>query len=220
MLSTKNVVSTSSTGSGVKKTLSPGNHTVTINDMSLKPGYKNDGYTIVLHVEGPALGPDFDGFLKDPNNPNGAKFAGQVGKVRATEYAAADGITKNGTKVYRDQQLLQTLDRLAISAGVQDRLKEIEAKDWEDMINQARRIFFGKKIAICAGGREWTNKGGYTEYDLFLPKSKNGKYAHTAADNTANLLTYDAAEHIVKEKETKTVESFEPAKADDDFNLF
>lgn len=219
MLSTKNVVSTQS-GSGVKKTLGPGNHVVTINDVSLKPANKNNGYTIVLHVEGPDMGPEFDGFLKDPNNPGGPKFAGQVAKVRTTDYPAADGITKSGIKVFRDQQMLQTLDRLAISTGVQDRLKEIEAKDWDDMISQARRIFFGKKIAICAAGREWTNKGGYTEYDLFLPKGKNGKYAHTAADNTANLLTFDTAEHIVKEKEAKTVESFEPAKADDDFNLF
>jgi hypothetical protein len=169
------------------------------------------------------MGPDFDGFLKDPNNPGGPKFAGQVGKVRASQYAAADGEDKNGNKYSRDKTLLMTLDRLAASCGVQDQLKEINANDWNDMISQAKRIFFGKKLNICAAGKAYTNKGGYTEYDLFLPKSANGKYAHTSADSTASLLVFNEAQHILAERATTPVESFEPAStasSDDDFNLF
>lgn len=222
MLSTKSVTTTQSAGSGIKKTLGPGNHLVTIYDMSLKPGFTPDALWLVLHVEGPDMGPDFDGFLKDPNNPGGAKFAGQVGRVRASQYAAADGEDKNGNKYSRDRTLLTTLDRLAASCGVQDRLKEINAADWNDMINQAKRIFIGKKLNMCVAGKAYTNKGGYTDYDLFLPKGVNGKYAHTAADTTASLLTFSEAQHIIAEKETKSVESFEPAtsSSDEDFNLF
>jgi hypothetical protein len=222
MLSTKNVTTTSSTGSSLKKTLGPGNHLVTIYDLTLKPGFTPGAYWIVANVEGPNMGPDFDGFLKDPNNPGGPKFAGQVGKVRLSYYASADGEDKNGNKYSRDKTMLMILDRLAATCGVQDRLKDIDAKDWDDMISQAKRLFIGKQMNICAGGKAYTNKGGYTEYDLFLPKSANGKYSHTVADNTSSLLIFNEEQHIVKEKESKQVDAFEPvaAKADDDFNLF
>jgi hypothetical protein len=217
MLSTKDVQSTS--GSSYKKTLSPGNHLVNIYDVELQNGYNPGSMQIILRVEGPSLGPQFDGFLKDKNNPGGPKFAGQVGRVRVSPYAFEDKTFADGSKVTRDQSMLVALDRLAMSAGVQSQVKDINASDWQDMINQAKRFLIGKSINVCIGAKEYTNKQGYKEFDLFLPRPKDGKYSHVGSD-TSNLMEYDANTHILKEKAAATVDHFEPAiGGDDDFNL-
>lgn len=218
MLSTKNVPST--TGSSYKKTLSPGNHLVSIYDIELQNGYNPGSMQILLRVEGPAIGPDFDGFLKDKNNPGGPKFAGQVGRVRMSPYAYEDKTFADGSKVTRDNAMLVAIDRLAISAGVQEAVKNIQASSWEDLIAQAKKIFIGKQVSMCIGAKEYTNKSGYKEYDLFLPRPKDGKYSHTSSTDASNLMMYSADTHIIKEKETKSVESFEPTvSGDDDFNI-
>lgn len=215
MLSTKDV---QSGGSSLKKTLGPGNHTVTVYDIELTPGYNQGSFQILLRVEGPNLGPEFDGFLKDKNNPGGAKFTGQVGRVRLAPYAFEDRTFADGTKVTRDTSMLRAIDRLAICCGVQQEVKDISAQDWPDMINQVKRLIVGKKISVCLGAREYTNKSGYKEYDLFLPRAKDGKYSHTSVGDT-NLVVFNEAEHIVKEKVAAPVESFEPTRVDDDFNF-
>lgn len=218
MLSTKNVQS--STGSSFKKTLSPGNHLAKIYDLELQNGYNPGSMQIILRVEGPAIGPEFDGFLKDKNNPGGPKFTGQVGRVRLSPYAFEDKTFADGSKVTRDQSMLVALDRLAMSAGVQTEVKNINASDWNDMINQAKKFLVGKSLNLCIGAKEYTNKQGYKEYDLFLPRPKEGKYSHVSATDNSNLMTYDANTHIIKEKAAATVDHFEPAvSADDDFNI-
>lgn len=216
MLSTKDV---QSTGSALKKTLGPGNHNVTIYDVELVPGYNPGSYQILLRVEGPNLGPEFDGFLKDKNNPGGPKFSGQVGRVRVSPYAFEDKTFADGTKVSRDTTMLRAIDRLAIACNVQDEVKNIVANDWSEMIYQVKRLFIGKKISVCLGAREYTNKSGYKEFDLFLPKAKDGKYSHTGVGDAA-LIVFNEADHIVKEKAAAPVEAFEPTRADQDFDLF
>ena len=220
MLSTRDV----NQSTGQRKTLAPGNHTVTIYDLKLElgPAYTPNSYHIVLHVEGPNLGPDFDGFLKDPNNPNGPRFAGQIGKVRMDYYEFADGTTKSGAKVNRDYSMLRAIDMLSIACGVQDRVKAIDAADWDDMIRQVKNIVVGRQVSICAGAREYTGKTGYKEFQLYLVKPYQGKQPITQVGD-ANIITYDAANpyHLRKEKEAKTVEQFESkSSAEDDFNLF
>lgn len=215
MLSTKDV---QSTGSSLKKTLGPGNHTVTIYDIELVSGYNPGSYQIKLFVEGPNLGPEFDGFLKDKNNPGGAKFAGQVGRVRIAPYAFEDKTFADGTKVSRDTTMLRAIDRLAICCGVQEEVKAISANDWNDMINQVKRLLIGKKLSVCLGAREYTNKSGYKEYDLFLPRAKDGKYSHVPVGDTS-LIVFNEADHIIKEKAAAVVEHFEPTRTDEDFNF-
>jgi hypothetical protein len=216
MLSTKDVPAG---GSGIKKTLGPGNYNVTIYDVELVPGYNPGSYQILLRVEGPNLGPEFDGFLKDKNNPGGPKFSGQVGRIRISQYAFEDKTFADGTKVSRDITMLRVIDRLAISCGVQDEVKNIVANDWSEMINQVKRLFIGKKISVCLAAREYTNKSGYKEFDLFLPKPKDSKYSHTAVGDPS-LIIFNEADHIVKEKVAAPVEAFEPTRTDQDFDLF
>lgn len=219
MLSTRDV---QSTGSGLKKTLLPGNHTVKIYDLELQPGYNAGSLHIILRVVGPNLGPDFDGFLVDPNNPGGQKFSGQVGRIQMGLYAFEDKTLDNGNKISRDNTMLKAIDLLSVACGVQDQVKGIDASDWDDMIRQVKRLVVGKQISVCIGGKEYTNKGGYKEFRLFFPKPKNGKYAFGQVGDV-NVMTYDEndATHMIKEKAAKSVDSFEPTKsADDDFNLF
>ena len=217
MLSTKNVPA--STGSSFKKTLSPGNYLVKIYDIELQNGYNPGSMQIILRVEGPDLGPQFDGFLRDKDNAGGAKFTGQVGRLRLSPYAFEDKTFADGSKVTRDQSMLVAIDRLAASADVQTEVKNINASDWTDMINQIKKLFMGKSINVCIGAKEYTNKQGYKEYDLFLPRPKDGKYSHVGADTT-NLMIYDADVHIIKEKAASTVGNFEPVTGkDDDFNF-
>lgn len=220
MLSTRDVTQQSS---GQRKTLSPGNYTVRIYDMELVPGptYLQDSYHIILHVEGPALGPEFDGFLKDPNNPGGPKFAGQVGKVKMGHYAFADTTTKNGNKISRDQTMLRAIDMLSVACDVQEQVKSIDASDWDDMIRQVKRVVIGRSVSICLGSRLYTNKSGYKDHQLFLPRPDGGKLPLTKVGDP-NILVYDAnnPDHAKFESAPKVVESFGETKADDDFNLF
>ena len=218
MLSTKNVQSSST--SSYKKTLSPGNHLVSIYDLQLSNGYNPGSLQLIVNVMGPNLGPDFDGFLIDRNNPGGPKFVGQVGRVRMSPYAFEDKTFDDGSKVTRDNSILLAIDRLAISCGVKDQIDLIEANTIEELVKKAKAIFVNKKLNMCIGAKEYTNKSGYKEFDLFLPRPKNGKYSHTSASDATNLMMYDAAAHIIKEKEAKPVESFEPALGtDEDFNF-
>lgn len=216
MLSTRDVTQS---GTGLKKTLSPGNHTVRIYDVELAQGYNPGSMKIILRVEGPNLGPEFDGFLVDPNNPGGAKFAGQVGKISMQRYAYEDKTFQDGTQIKRDNSMLKAIDLLSSACGVQQEVKAIDASDWNDMIRQVRRFVVNKQLSVCLAGREYTNKSGYKEYELFFPKSAGGKHPFTAAGDP-HILTFTEADHIIKEKESKTVEGFAPVKADDDFNLF
>lgn len=218
MLSTKNVPSSS--GSSYKKTLSPGNHLVTIYDLQLTKGYNPGSLQLIVNVMGPNLGPDFDGFLIDKNNPGGKKFVGQVGRVRMSPYAFEDRTFADGSKVTRDNSILLAIDRLAISAGCKEAIDLIEANTIEELVQKAKAVFLNKKVNMCVGAKEYTNKSGYKEFDLFLPRPKDGKYSHTSATDTSNLMQYDASVHIIKEKEAKAVESFEPALGNDEDFVF
>lgn len=223
MLSTSTVQS-ESTGSSIKKTLSPGNHVVRIYDMELVKGYNQNSLQVLLRVEGPDMGPDFDGFLFDKNNPGGGKFSGQVGRVRLTNYAFEDGVTKGGKVVNRDQSILQALDRLAMCLGVRQAVADIKENTIHDLFAKAKPFLTnGALLNVCIAAKEYTNKAGYKDFDLFLPYAKDKKYPFEAADaNPSNLIEYDANVHVIKEKAAKPVESFEPAAAaenDFDFNI-
>lgn len=216
MLSTKNLPAES--GSFIKKTLSPGNHVVRLYDIQLEPGYKPESLQLNLHVVGPDMGPDFDGFLVDKNNPNGAKFAGQVGRVKHGYYAFEDGVTKTGKAVNRDQSILQAIDRLATALGVREKVSEINANTIEQFVAQAKpHLCNGSLLEMCIAGKEYTNKGGYKDFGLFMPYAKDKKYPYGTAGAANSVITFDPNNHIVKEKAAQSVESFEPASTDFDF---
>ena len=86
-------------GSGLPKTLAPGNHLLKINsinldDYSFIPGAKH----LMMHVEGEPID-GFQGFLVDKDDESKGHYAGQIGRVKASQYAFADGETKTGIKI-------------------------------------------------------------------------------------------------------------------------
>jgi hypothetical protein len=208
---------------GVPKTLSPGKHKVTINSIKLGQGYGEGSYNVYLNVEGPDLGPDFEGFFIDANAKSGPRYAGQVGRVRLSPFPYKDGVTKTGIVINRDQSILKGLKSLSKAVGLSDELDAIEADTIEEFVEKANDIFVkAKPFNIICGGRAWDNKG-YTQYDLFVPNSKDGKYGFESADvdpKDSKLMIFDPSTHIQQPKAAETVQNFEPQpQADPNYDL-
>lgn len=208
---------TEGTGGGLPKTISPGNHTLKINSLVLDPFKFIDGaYHLVLNVETEPID-GFEGFMIDKDNPDAGHYAGQIGRVKASQYAFADGVTKSGVKVERDKSLMIFLKNLTTTLGISDWFiaqdnKYDTIEEFIDAMN-AEKPFKDKYIDFCVAGREYEGKSGYTNYDMWLPKSAKGSYAITPKGG--NILTYNEDEHL-KKLEVKPVDSF---GSDDDFDI-
>jgi hypothetical protein len=193
---------------GVPKTLQPGNHKCTINSVTLETfKFKEDSYHIVLHVEGPDMGPEFEGFFIDKNNEAKGRHKGQVGRVKASEWAYADSKTVKGIVISRDAEMLKFLKNLCVALGCGDWLLNEDGKHdtIESLFKQfdKDKPFKGVVLDYCFGGKEYVDKNGYNNYDLFLPKySKAGP-----AYGVSRVVTFNEAEHI-KKKKTESVSEF------------
>lgn len=200
------------------KTLSPGNTSAKIYDVTLKPGYNQGSYYLVLNLEGAPISSDFEGFFIDPKDESKGRHEGQVGRVRFSQYAYETKTLPSGAKVDRDQNILKAIMTLAKALNVLDRINEIEADTIEQYVEMAKPILCNDTyLHYCIAGKEYTNKEGYTAYDLFLPKLSGKKYAFSAEEKS--VLTFDESTHILAEKK-KTAETmdqpFEP-KSEFDF---
>jgi hypothetical protein len=63
-----------------------------------------------------------------------------------------------------------------------------------------------KYLDFCIAGKEYEGKTGYTNYDLYLPKSSRDGFAFAKVGSGKHLL-YSEALHL-KKLEAKKVESF------------
>jgi len=203
MLSTKNLA-----GKGLPKSLQPGNHIAKINEITLEQGFDEGSYFVLLHLEGEDLGEGFEGFLISKDHPSGPRYKGQTGRVKLTPYAFSSG-EHNGHKFDRDLSILSALKNLAIALGKQKELNEIESKTIEQYIPLASEVLSGETfLKFCIGGREYLNKDGYVNYDLFLPKNtKEGIAYESLQVSKSRLYQFDPAVHIRKRK-TETVPEF------------
>ena len=70
---------------------------------------------------------------------------------------------------------------------------------------------------MCIGGREWENKEGYINNDLFLPRiSKDGIAMEAMDKENSRLLKFDRAVHVkalVQKDDTSGADTL-PFKAD------
>jgi hypothetical protein len=208
MISTKDVQATSSSP---KKTLNPGEHTVKINSVSLESvSYKAGAYHLILNVEGPDMGTSFEGFLVDKDKPNGARYKGQIGKVKFGFYPFSDGETKTGIKISRDLSILRAIQQLCIAGSKLEWFEEADGKfaTIEDFVKAANVVIADDSLFnMCINGKEY-EKNGYINYDLFLPKSSKEAYALESATATSSrLISYNPELHIKKVK-VENVESF------------
>lgn len=218
-LSTKNI----KTESKLSKTLNPGNITARIYDIQLVPGYNANSYHLVLFIESAPIGGDFEGFYIDKDDQSKGRFQGQIGRVKYSQYAFEDKTLPSGIEINRDQNILRALAAIAKSLGLNNQLDSISADTIEDFVAKAKDILTDSEagyLYMCLGGRAYTDKNGYTKYDLHLAKAKNKKYAFADIDNADNVVEFDDAEHLVAEKKkaSEAVNEFEP-EANSDFNF-
>lgn len=216
MLNTKDI---KTGGGGTPKTLQPGNckvkvNAVTYEDYTFKPG----GLQIILHCEGEDLGDTFEGFFINKDQESLGRHKGQVAKVRSSEYAYADGVTKTGIVVSRDADILKLLKNLCIETDCLDWLENEDGKHKTiqsllDAFN-ASKPFADKFMNVCLAAKEYMNKQGYPAYDLFFPKSsKTGHPFEAVGKKNSKVIVYSETDHIRRKAAAENVEGF--AGADD-----
>jgi hypothetical protein len=227
MLSTKDM----SAGSGkVKPVIDAGNQELKINSITLNaPPYDKEAYDLQINVESRPVTGEFEGFLHDMNNPNGPRYEGQVGRVSFQRYAYANTTLPSGREINRDAEIMKSLIYMAEQVGKRSELDAIEAQTIEQFVTSASAILSGNTYYnFCIAGREWENKEGYVNLQLFLPKrSRDGVLIERLDVDNSNIVTFDRAKHIValKNKSTNTAtttSTFEPVAgtvSGDDFDL-
>ena len=213
MLSTSGM----SAGSGkVKPVIDSGNQELRINSLTLNaPPYDQTAYDLVLNVESKPMGADFEGFLVDVNNPSGPRYQGQVGRVKFQRYAFNNATLPSGREVKRDESLLKALINLAEVTGKRAEVDAIQANTIEDFVSKAGSLLCdGNFYNFCVGGREWENKEGYTNLDMYLPRFTAQAVPMEAIDvENSKLITFNSSEHIVPLKnktQSQSVNTFEP----------
>ena len=215
-------------GSGLPKTISPGNHVLKINSIELEefkfiPG----AYHLMMHVETQPID-GFEGFMIDKDDESKGRYAGQIGRVKASQYAFADGETKSGIKIQRDRSILIFLRTLAHTMQLDSWFLGQDGKHEtiEEFVKEFNKTadFRDKYLEFCVAGKEYEGKSGYTNYDMWLPKAEGKKYAFGAEEDGA-VITFDEAKHL-KKLEVKDVKSFgddddvfKSPKSSSDFSL-
>lgn len=215
MLSTKQV-KVGSGGSNESKTLDPGNHQLYLTDVTLKEAtFKPGHYDMILNVHGPKI-EGFEGFLVDKDKPELGHLPYKVGKVRGTEWPMGDSETKTGVKIFRDLEILKQIKLLCIATGSEKWFDEQDEK--HDTIEQFveafnnDKPFMDKMFYGCLAGKEYTNKAGYAQFDLYFPKYTKAGAAYSNVEK--NVVRFDEDTHI-KRKKTTTVDEF--SSGSDDF---
>lgn len=224
MLSTKDM----SAGSGkAKPVISAGNQELKINSITLNtPTYDESAYDLILNVESKPIGGEFEGFLVDVNNPNGPRYKGQVGRVKFSRYSFSDTTLPSGMEIERDSSILKALINLAENANKRAEVDSIQAATIEEFVTKASAILSGETYYnFCIGGREWENKQGYTNLDLFLPKFMSGEVPfESIGEEPSRMITFDQSKHVIalkKKTNDEAVNAFEPTVggSGDDFDL-
>jgi len=203
-------------GSGkVAKTLQPGNTMLKINSIYLEDfRFAEGAYNLVLDCEGTDMGESFEGFFIDKDNQNLGRHKGQVGRVRASQWAFQDK-DLGEIKINRDIELVKFLGKFCNALNCTDWLEKEDGKHEtiESLIKALNEAapFADNFVRVCLAGKEYENKSGYTNYDLFFPKfTKDGiPFEDGGTDESASrVVTYNKSTHIIVKKAPKEVTGF------------
>jgi|TARA_B110000259_G_scaffold49673_1_gene58277 hypothetical protein len=217
-----------SAGSGKEKpVIGPGNNVVKINSITFDvTPYAADAFNIMLHVESEPMEGEFQGFLEDANNPSGPRYKGQVGRIRFAPYPYKDAILPNGSEISRDTEVMKAMIFLSEQLDKRKELDAIQANTIEDFMSKCNAVLSGPTyLNMCFGTREWENKEGYVNNDLYLPKlSKAGVPIEALDVENSRLITYNTSDknhyRALVKKDVLPTSGFEPAStAGDDFEL-
>jgi hypothetical protein len=219
MITTKNVDAPVG-GKGPSKKLEPGNQEVTIVGVKLQPNkfdkFKKDSDYLMLVLEGPDLGPNFEGFMKDKDDPSKGMHHGQVAWVKASEWAFADGTTKSGIEIKKDNEILRYIKSICLET---DCMSWFDKQDGQHETIQSfveqfdtDQPFAGKKLNVCISGRQYKNKEGYMNWDLFFPKFSNKEIPFESATvnpAASKICKFNENLHVkyAKEKEESSTTS-------------
>ena len=204
-------------GNAMSKTFGPGNHTVKVNKIELEDFRFIEGAKhVLLYLETEPI-EGFEGFLIDKDNPEKGNYKGQVGRVKASQYAYADGETKSGIKIQRDMSILMFMKNLCKALGLESWFEAQDNKHdtIEEFIAAFNETapFQDKYVDVCIGGREYQNKQGYVSHDLNLVKGEKNLYALSTAGSD-KVMPYNESTHLRK-LDTTTTQAFDT----DDDNL-
>lgn len=212
-------------GNYLSKTLVPGSGVFTLVGMTCKANDYNDqdGYDITMNLEGEdltALG--FEGFFLDVEDPSLGRHKGAVGKVKLNQYTYvtktfAETATKAEQTIDRDSAIINDLGKLAKIFNKVDELFEGEVDGIPALIAKAERLFKGCKLAAVIGGKQYIDKKGYTQYELYLVKPDKNFYNMESVDAIPSKLTvFNPSKHIVIKagKTADTIDTFEPVEAE------
>ena len=215
------------TGGGMQKTIAPGNHELRINSVRLDEFKFIEGaHHLLFEMETRPI-EGIEGFMIDKNDESKGRYKGQIGRVKASQYAFADGETKSGIKIQRDRSVLMFIKNLSTALNISDWFAEQDNKhetihDFIKAFNETAP-YKDKWLQTCLSGKEYENKSGYVAYDCWFTKPYNGKYGYALSAD--KILQYDESKHL-KKIENKKVESFGddddltvPMKTNSDFNL-
>ena len=202
MLSTSNI-----TLNAVSPVIGPGNHTVKINSMVYNPApYDQEVIIITFNLETMPIGNNFNGFLVDPNNTNGERYKGQVGRVKLNPYGFKTMKFANGQEIQRDVEILKYISIVADATNLRDKLDLIEAPNIFSFLDSCKSLFVNTAFFnACIGGKEYKNLQNYINIDLHFPKLSTKSLFMTKLDNS-NVLQYDASKHLKKLVENKQEE--------------
>ena len=196
MLSTKDMT----TGGGkLRPLMGPGNNVVRINSITMdKTPWDSDAYQIHLHVESKPITGDFEGFLRDQNNESLGRYEGQIARVRMGPFPYKDATLDNGREISKDQEILKGMIFVSEVVGGREKLDAIEANTIEDFVSKCNTLFSNSEFFnVCLASREWENKEGYVNNDLYFPKLSRDGVPMEALDVTnSRLITFDKATHV------------------------
>lgn len=167
----------------------------------------NNQVNLVLDVMTEDLGDDFEGFFIDYKDQSKGRYPGQIGRVRASEWAFSN-FSNEKFSTTTEEGIGRFLKSLLYTSG---------KKQWYDdnidlypeyngliaAINKEKvlkNIYFEMTI----GGRGYVDKNGYTKYDLYLPKCSKEEYPYILwGDDEAksSLLKYNPQYHMIPPKE-------------------
>ena len=229
MLNTKDM----QVGAGkVRPLMGPGNNVVRINSITFEQTpYDSEAYNVMLHVETQPVSGDFEGFFRDKDNESAGRYEGQIGRVRMTPYPYKSTTLPSGREIDRDQEVLKSMIFLSEVMNKRSELDAVEAQTIEDFVSAASKLFSGTFFNVCLGSREWENKEGYVNNDLYLPKLSKDGIPTESTDveiNNSILISFDEKVHVRKlvKKDGGSAPSsnsnFEPAMngtAGSDFDL-
>lgn len=212
MISTKDI--STSASSAVQKTLQPGNTKIKINSIYLDHvPWDADALNLMLNCEGEDLGESFEGFFVDKNDESKGKHLGQVGRVRAMEWVYKDA--KIGDiDISRDLEISKMLKNLCVATDCLDWLEAQDEKHAtiESLVEKMNEDapFAGKFMDVCLSGKEYENKGGYINHDIFFSKfTKQSVPFEAEGTEPSRLYIYNKVDHI-RTRKIKEVTDFEP----------